>query len=119
MIFDILEMIIDGNHLRSVVPPREYESSKMTLHVFHCLSSVKRNLLQAFSAPAPSKPPEATENMPRYFTVIVAVVDHKESNIKLMESLALLAETLQLPAGCQIRASYEVSADIARVVISM
>jgi hypothetical protein len=90
----------------------------MTLQVFRCLSSIKRNLLQAVSTPAtPSQPPEA-ENISRFFFIVVEV-DNEEPNIKLLESVVRLAATLQLPDGCQIRASYEVSADIARVVINM
>ncbi len=69
------------------------------------LSSVKRNLLQAFSASAPpDSAPVATEAMTRFFFVVVEV-DNEESNIKLMESAVRLAETLQLPDGRHIRAS--------------
>jgi hypothetical protein len=93
--------------------------SKMTLHVFRLLSSAKRSLLQTFSAPAaPDRVPVATESMTRFFFVVVEV-DNEESNIKMMESVVRLAETLQLPDGCHIRASYEVSAEVAHVVISM
>jgi hypothetical protein len=93
--------------------------SKMTLRVSRLLSFVKRNLLQVFTAPAaPDSAPVATEAMTRFFFVVVEV-DNEESNIKMMESVVRLAETLQLPDGCHIRASYEVSPEVARVVISM
>jgi hypothetical protein len=91
----------------------------MTLDVFRFLSSAKRSLLRAFSASSASgNVPAVTENMTRFFFVVVEV-DNEESNIRLMESTVRLAEMLQLPDGCQVRASFEISADIARVVISM
>jgi hypothetical protein len=54
----------------------------------------------------------------RFFSIIVEAED-EESNIRLMESAIRLAEALQLPAGCQVRATYELSAEIAHVLINM
>jgi len=109
--------------------------STMKLHVSQLFSSVKRNL-QAFNTP--SQPPEPTpgtaEDRPRYFTVIIEVVnqevvnqevanqevvDQQEANVRLLESTARLADALRLPDGCHIRSSFEISADTARVVINM
>jgi len=58
------------------------------------------------------------ERTSRFFCIVVEVGD-KEPNIKLMESVPSLAETLQLPDGCQVRGSYEVSTDFAHVIINM
>jgi len=58
------------------------------------------------------------ERASRFFCIVVEVRD-EESNIKLMESVSRLAETLQLPDGCQVRGSYEVSTDFAHVIINM
>ena len=93
--------------------------STMPLRVFGSLFSLKRNLRQLFKPPAePVAPPITFPASTRFFFVVVEV-DNGEPNITLMESIARLTETLQLPDGYQIRASYEVSADVARVVISM
>ena len=93
--------------------------STMKLHVAQLFSSVKRNL-QAFNAPiAPTQPPEPTDDKPRYFTVIVEVTDRKEANVRLLESTIRLANALHLPDGCHIRSSYEISTDLARVIINM
>ncbi len=58
------------------------------------------------------------ERASRFFCIVVEVED-KEPNIRLMESATRLAETLQLPDGCQVRGSYEVSGDFAHVIINM
>jgi hypothetical protein len=93
--------------------------STMKQHVSRLFSSVKRNL-QAFRTPAtPSQLPEPTEDRPRYFTVIVEVTDRKEANVRLLESTIRLASALQPPDGCHIRSCYEISTELARVIINM
>jgi len=93
--------------------------STMPLHVFRSLFSLKRKLRQLFKPPAaPIAPPVTFPARTRFFFVVVEV-DNEEPNITLIESVVRLTKTFQLPDGCQVRASYEVSADVARVVISM
>jgi hypothetical protein len=90
--------------------------SKIALQSRRIFSLKKQDSSQ--SSPTQGKDSVQTTRKTRFFSIIVEAED-EESNIRLMESAIRLAEALQLPAGCQVRATYELSAEIAQVLINM
>jgi hypothetical protein len=64
-------------------------------------------------------PPSEPPGMSRFFYIVMEVPEEDKALIRLMQVNPSVAAAIQLPAGCQFRTCFEISAEYAKLIINL